>query len=673
MSKASWLHLHPSLGNGTVSRQVLADLVSALPSSIGQQAAEREAELERFRRRAQRARSSWPKQKMAALTATINIISDLAKQGWLFRVDGTDIYGHPPPVVDTEMERERRRSQLASRRNEQLREESTRTFIQGMEHTRASPKRRVSIFSLMRDGRDLASRLTEATGGGTSAALFNAIEPFVQFVEKDAICTQTGLSLGDIWRYFRHTWANSYESIPGRTMMLLVRDKAAPSHPVIGLAALSSAAVKLRARDEYLGWEGDAFLAEVDANPSEAVGQWLLKTVQESIGEIYRTDLVRDGLLPRAQFGRRPARSETIEALLRDAETNRETHHRQAESGEYKKAAAHAEASVGFWRKQAETPLFRSKRAAALADLLSLNATLCDHLSESPTTDELRRLLATSGGRQAVAKIVRIAKADTVGTAIADLTVCGAIPPYNTLLGGKLVAMLAVSPAVVAEYERRYREKSSIIASSMAGRSIVRRAHLVFIGTTSLYGVRPSQYDRIAIPCEMLGGAAGKSIKYDFIERTVGWGTFQFGKTTKASIEQYVVSQKSGWRVNNVFGEGANPRMRALREGLAKLGLDEEELLHHGQQKTMYGVKLAENTKEYLLGLEPKPRYFFSTESPAEATRVIANHWATRWLQPRLVRPEVMEQIKAHTLVFPITHGARVLLPDGDLEQGSIC
>ena len=89
--------------------------------------------------------------------------------------------------------------------------------------------------------------------------------------------------------------------------------------------------------------------------------------------------------------------------------------------------------------------------------------------------------------RDAVAKIVRKAKADRVGTAIADLTICGAVPPYNEILGGKLVAMLMVGPEVVREYRRRYRGASSIIASSMAGRPLSRAAaDLVSIGTTSL-------------------------------------------------------------------------------------------------------------------------------------------------------------------------------------------
>ena len=54
----------------------------------------------------------------------------------------------------------------------------------------------------------------------------------------------------------------------------------------------------------------------------------------------------------------------------------------------------------------------------------------------------------------------------------AGLTICGAIPPYNEVLGGKLVAMLMMSPEVVAEYRRRYAGMPSVIASSMAGRPI---------------------------------------------------------------------------------------------------------------------------------------------------------------------------------------------------------
>ena len=88
--------------------------------------------------------------------------------------------------------------------------------------------------------------------------------------------------------------------------------------------------------------------------------------------------------------------------------------------------------------------------------------------------------------------------------------VCGAVQPYNAILGGKLVAMLAASPEIVVEYRHRYSAAQSEIASSMAGRPIVRTPVLVLLGTTSLYGVGSSQYNRIEIPCDRIGGTAGE-------------------------------------------------------------------------------------------------------------------------------------------------------------------
>ena len=50
-----------------------------------------------------------------------------------------------------------------------------------------------------------------------------------------------------------------------------------------------------------------------------------------------------------------------------------------------------------------------------------------------------------------------------------ELNVCGAIPPYNEILGGKLVALLATSPQVIHDYKERYESKPSEIASRLKG------------------------------------------------------------------------------------------------------------------------------------------------------------------------------------------------------------
>ena len=39
-----------------------------------------------------------------------------------------------------------------------------------------------------------------------------------------------------------------------------------------------------------------------------------------------------------------------------------------------------------------------------------------------------------------------------------------------------------------------------------------------------------------------------------------------------------------------MFGEGVNPRLRKLRDGLKELGLDADELLRHGRPRIVYGA-----------------------------------------------------------------------------------
>jgi hypothetical protein len=63
---------------------------------------------------------------------------------------------------------------------------------------------------------------------------------------------------------------------------------------------------------------------------------------------------------------------------------------------------------------------------------------------------------------------VFVVKAERIGIAMMDISICGAIAPYNSLLGGKLVSLLLCSPEVVKEYEARYGEQTSVIASCTA-------------------------------------------------------------------------------------------------------------------------------------------------------------------------------------------------------------
>src|SRR5207248_1488907 len=122
-------------------------------------------------------------------------------------------------------------------------------------------------------------------------------DPYLQFVTEDARCSTTGLRLQDIWRYFRHTWVNQYVSVPGRSMMILVRDRAASFHPVIGIAALSSPIVQIRERDLWIGWHPTVFVEQAQANPTDELARWLPSVVDAAFDEVYVRDLLADGTL----------------------------------------------------------------------------------------------------------------------------------------------------------------------------------------------------------------------------------------------------------------------------------------------------------------------------------------------------------------------------------------
>ena len=603
----------------------------------------------------------------AILDAATRVLCDLARQRWRVRVRAQEVEVRQPEELcaDPLAEKERVRRQELLKRDEQLEHPAVAKFVRDMERHRLHADRFVSIFSLMRDGRELAAALGKArklSGLRRDEALREVIDPYLSFVTEDVRCEFTGLRLQDIWRYFRHTWSNQYTSTPGRTMAVLVRDRAAPMHPVIGIAALGSPVVQINQRDTWIGWHPKAFFENASEAPSPTVGEWLRKVVMTAIGEIYTDDFIAEDVVQLAEM-RNPSPS-TLTHLHEYANEQRKLHHRYVRAEEHKSndSPRRGQDRSEHWIAKAQTHLFRSKRALALAEMLRARLAIDRHLDPSPTSAQVAALLADREGKRAASKILRKAKADRVGIAMADITVCGAVPPYNALLGGKLVAMLSASPEMVEAYRKRYQEAESEIASSMAARPIIRPAQLVFLGTTSLYGVCSSQYNRVRVPADRLGGRAGDEIRYRELGRSRAYGTSQYNSATVEALVKLVHHSNGGQRVNSIFGEGVSPKLRKVREGLDALRFPTEHLLRHGRRRIVYGVPLVRNTRGFLLGLEDTADYLYSL-SGAKATAAISEWWRERWLSRRIEQDSVLENVGVHTLVRPVRHGARVDLP----------
>ena len=603
-----------------------------------------------------------PSECETSTAAALSVLGDLVAQGWRLRAaDGAALVAPPGTQSEPDLEKQRIRRMELWKRDEQLRKPSVRRFIRRMESPRRHSGSFVSIFDLMRDGVELANCLENLREAGDLDVdkLRGYIDPYIEFVDSTTRCSFTGLRLMDIWRYFRHTWVTQYSSNPGRTMMLLIRDRASARHPVIGIAALTSPVVQLSMRDRWIGWDPKQFLSSLDRDPSAEIAEWLWLSLDSTLDAIYLDDLIADGLYWPALW--RNPEPKAIQELRREAEVRRASHARFVRSSEHKKSP------VGDvdWTERARTDLFRSKRCSVLADLLAARSALLPYFSDGTDTDHLTSALADSKARKAILSIVRRAKGESVGTEMANLAVCGAVPPYNPILGGKLVAMLAVTPTVIREYHKKYESCASVIASSMAGRPIARQSSLAYVGTTSLYGCGSSQYNRIRIPKEV-SPTAVEEIRFEELGRSRSYGTSHLSTRSMQMLVSLAEQQENGRRINSIFGEGVNPKLRKARQGLDALGWPSDELLRHRRERIIYGVSLVTNLLRYLLGIDEEPDYRCPI-SNLEDTREISDYWMRRWLAGRITRGDFLEQVARHSLTRPVQHGARVVLPEAEI------
>lgn len=201
-----------------------------------------------------------------------------------------------------------------------------------------------------------------------------------------------------------------------------------------------------------------------------------------------------------------------------------------------------------------------------------------------------------------------------------DAYVVGALPPYNHLLGGKLISYILASKEVRQLYKKRYQHQ----ITEQKHRKAV---DLACFFTTSLYG-RSSQYNRLKYDNRLL---------FQPIGRTKGYGTLHLTNETFAAMRELLEMHKVN--VTNRFGDGPVWRMRVIREVGKVLGFDSDFLLQHSFRRNIYVTPLAENYIQFLTGGEKKPKYY------NDSLKDLAAFWRSRWLQKRQENSEVLELV----------------------------
>lgn len=185
--------------------------------------------------------------------------------------------------------------------------------------------------------------------------------------------------------------------------------------------------------------------------------------------------------------------------------------------------------------------------------------------------------------------------------------VLGAIPPYNRILGGKLVGLTIMFPELRNWFYQKYKSSRSIIAD------VQKKPYLVYVDTMGAFG-KSSIYNRL-LNWEFMGYTKGQS--HIHITANGSWDL----------IKKVVPSEEFN---TYKYGQGPNWKMRILRKGLHELGLS-EDMMSIGWQRGYYRCTLAENWQEYLRGESNRVKWkkFDKDE--------LVDYWKTRWVTPRLL------------------------------------
>ena len=626
---------------------------SALRKIAKLNAAEAASRFSEFARQQDQNSTPGLRARVAAL-----LLRDLINIGWETRVTGHHIHLRPRVARDPAERKSFIRQQLLYGRDNQLTEDSNRRFLYGLERpTRYSSSK--PITDLIADGRRLGAQFRAIRSlplDQQASALAAHCRPYLQLVTDDRD-EFTNLRLIDIWRYFRHSWSTRYRSSPGRNLFYLVRDAAQPSHPVMGIAALGNTVMQLTPRDDALGWTLEGLLrlrASGDVTDAE-LKHGFLERLSEDYEQIYRADLplsgdivadTDDSVLSRLAVIEQDETKNREQALRTDDETGGGRLDELQSSEDLLKATTN--------------PLFRAKRARALREILKAFRTLSDGRTRS-----IEELVEEGDGEWAINIVLKQLKKRHSATSMMEITVCGAVAPYTHLLGGKLVCLLMMSPRVIADYRRRYAGMVSIIASKMAGRPLIKSPSLVFLGTTSLYTDRSSQYNRVRLPADAIDGALGES-RYEQLGKTIGFGSPNLSAETERGLAAVAEATRGYRNVNFDFGEGQSPKLRQLREGFSALGLNQSNLLQHGSPRIIYGVRLASNATRVLLGVDKEPRYRLPQES-AQTEEQVVDYWRIRWLRSRLQHEPALLAVDAST---PLGERVSRLIPEiSDLQR----
>jgi hypothetical protein len=180
----------------------------------------------------------------------------------------------------------------------------------------------------------------------------------------------------------------------------------------------------------------------------------------------------------------------------------------------------------------------------------------------------------------------------------------GALPPYNQLLGGKMVAMALAAKELREFYREKYLHSQTIL------RQRELPADLLFITTTGAFG-KSSIYNRVKYQNDHL---------IEFLGYTQGSGAFHISEKIYQEIIRLL--RQEGVNVGRGYGFGPSRKRQLLSIGFKYLNLPDFE--YHGIKRAFYLISHVNNLKAVIRNnTEPEFKEYNLPD--------LCEYWKERW------------------------------------------
>ena len=184
----------------------------------------------------------------------------------------------------------------------------------------------------------------------------------------------------------------------------------------------------------------------------------------------------------------------------------------------------------------------------------------------------------------------------------------GALPPYNELLGSKMVALSLTSNEIREAYSKKYNNKITLLNKKILP------ARLLFITTTGAFG-KSSVYERLKYNGDKIS---------EFIGFTSGYGTFHIPQVLYEQLIEYLDSQ--GINVKRGYGSGPSRKLDLIKKAFRLLKIP--NFIFHNVNRGYYIFYNVENLLD-VIHKNQDPIWY------NRPFKQIEKYWKKRWCLPR--------------------------------------